>query len=376
MASAPAAPPSSDATAPLVLVVDDEIVFRKSLTLVLSRDGFRVREAGDPREAMRLAMEEPPELILLDLHLGTASGHDVLRWLRSQPGTAHVPVVLMTGQAGPGTFRESMTLGADDFLTKPFTAEEIRRAVRSKLQRQAALNARAKSAASDVGRRLGTLLPHELRTPLHSIIGVAELLRTMPDGSDWQEVREFGGLLGEAGRRLLRLVDNFLLFARLETQKPTHPNEIFPQPARELPILDAVREGARERLRERERESDLVLVGNAVSAVTSEECLRKIMDEIVDNAAKFSLPGQRIRVGVETPTGGGWVVSVEDEGRGMTPEEVASVDAFVQIDRPLQEQQGLGLGLGLAHRLVRLLGGQMSIHSERGRGTRVTLTMS
>jgi len=358
----------------LVLVVDDEVVFRKSLSLVLTRDGFRVKEAADPQEAMRVALEESPDLVLLDLHLGAASGHDVLRWLRSQGKMAHVPVVLMTGQAEPGTFRESMLLGADDFLTKPFTAEEIRRAVRVKLERQAAMAERTQQATADVGRRLGTLLPHELRTPLHSIIGVAELLRTMPDGSDLREVREFGGLLGEAGRRLLRLVDNFLLFSRLETLRPRNADELFPQPSRELSVLDLVRETVQDRLRALERESDLLLVGNAVTMVVSEEGLRKVVDELVDNAAKFSVPGQRIRVGVDSSPSKGVSISVEDEGRGMTPIEVEQVDAFVQIDRPLQEQQGVGLGLSIARRLIHLMGGVMTITSERGRGTRVVFT--
>lgn len=370
-------PVASDSlqTQPLVLVVDDEAVFRKSLSLVLSRDGFKVKEAADSKEAMSVALENPPDLVLLDLHLGAASGYDVLRWLRSQGSTAHVPVVLMTGQAGPGTFRESMHLGADDFLTKPFTADEIRRAVRAKLQRQAAFLERTRNAASEVGHRLGTLLPHELRTPLHSIIGVAELLQTIPDGSDWQEVREFGGLLGEAGRRLLRLVDNFLLFSRFETLRPSHPDELFPQPSRELSILDVVRETAQDRLRALEREADLLLVGNAVTKEMSEEALRKVVDELVDNAAKFSVPGQRIRVAVEPDPAGAVVISVEDEGRGMTALELASVGTFVQVDRPLQEQQGIGLGLSLARRLTELMGGKLEITSERGRGTRVEMRL-
>ena len=106
----------------------------------------------------------------------------------------------------------------------------------------------------------------------------------------------------------------------------------------------------------------------------SEDYLAKIVDELVQNAFKFSDPGKRVSVTL-SGSPNGVVLSVTDQGRGFSTEHITKVGAYMQFDRKIQEQQGLGLGLVIARRLTELHGGTLSIQSERGTITTVAVKL-
>src|SRR5207249_7291176 len=96
--------------------------------------------------------------------------------------------------------------------------------------------------------------------------------------------------------------------------------------------------------------------------------LAKIVDELVQNAFKFSQPGSPVRVVLE-PAPPGSALSIIDRGRGFSQDQVTKIGAYMQFDRKFHEQQGLGLGLAIASRLSELHGGTLSIQSDEQRGT-------
>jgi signal transduction histidine kinase len=109
-------------------------------------------------------------------------------------------------------------------------------------------------------------------------------------------------------------------------------------------------------------------------AAISEEYLTKIVDELVHNAFKFSKAGTKVAVSL-APADSVLTLSVSDKGRGFDTEQVAKVGAYMQFERKMQEQQGLGLGLTIAKRLTELHGGSLAIQSEREVGTTVTVKL-
>src|SRR5581483_522306 len=102
--------------------------------------------------------------------------------------------------------------------------------------------------------------------------------------------------------------------------------------------------------------------------------LKKICEELIGNAFKFSKAGTGIRIRTESREGSVSVI-IEDKGIGMTAAHIAQVSASVQFDHRLHEQQGLGLGLFIASRLLELHDGQLLIESEPGIGTSVRFEM-
>jgi len=102
----------------------------------------------------------------------------------------------------------------------------------------------------------------------------------------------------------------------------------------------------------------------------SQEYLTRVIDELVDNAFKFSKAGTQVVVSVHSSSDG-LSVTIRDSGRGMTLEEVARIGAYMQFNRRLHEQQGTGLGLATAKRLIEIFGGRMELDNSSGQGLTV-----
>ena len=117
-----------------ILIIEDSEEVRCLVNDLLSTHDFHVVEAENGRVGVETAEREMPDLILCDLHMPELDGFGVLRQLRSKPGTASIPFVFLTGMVDQPLLRQSMELGADDLLTKPFTFDELLCAVRSRLR--------------------------------------------------------------------------------------------------------------------------------------------------------------------------------------------------------------------------------------------------
>jgi signal transduction histidine kinase len=181
------------------------------------------------------------------------------------------------------------------------------------------------------------------------------------------EVKEIGEDLRICGDRLHRLIQNFLLYAELESGATQPPMSASLTPIRELTAAIA-RKCARLASREQDLQIDLV---DAVVPIPSPRW-QKIIEELIDNAFRYSVADQPVTVKTSFNEEH-LVVEVRDCGRGMTPEQVNSLGAYMQFDRRIYEQQGTGLGLTLAKRLVEFYGGVMMIDSTPITGTTVYL---
>jgi len=119
-----------------VLLIEDDEAQRFVARFALKKAGHEVREAGDGVQGLRLAREQPPEVIVCDLMMPGVTGYDVLAQLRADPGFATIPVVLLTAMSDRKHMRQGMTAGADDYLTKPYRPEELCDAVAAVLARR------------------------------------------------------------------------------------------------------------------------------------------------------------------------------------------------------------------------------------------------
>jgi DNA-binding response OmpR family regulator len=127
------------ATSPTIqrtlLVVEDDAALRDTIAYNLRREGYHVVTAADGVAALQLALQQPPALVLLDLMLPRLDGLDVCRQLRAKPETAHVPILMLTARGEESDKVVGLELGADDYVTKPFSWNELRARVRALLRR-------------------------------------------------------------------------------------------------------------------------------------------------------------------------------------------------------------------------------------------------
>jgi len=359
-----------------ILVIDDESWLREMIRLALDQRGFDVIEAGDTAEGIATACSQLPDLILCDVNMDKAgAGYTLLAKLREEPSTATIPFILMTGLADAAGMRQGMALGADDYLPKPFKIDELYAAVDARLLKVKTVRAEAERKLSHLRNQISFALPHEMRTPLNGIISNAELLATneeMPLPSS--EIAIMGREISQSGQRLERLIENFLAYAQIELLATDAQGVKELRDAR-LPLSgELARRTAMDIASRMDRSIDLsVDVVNAPLAI-GDEYFKKIVTELVQNAFKYSTAGSpvRVRLGVN---GADAELSVRDAGRGFTQEQIQRIGAYVQLDRKMQDVEGLGLGLAISRKLAELHGGSLSVESGQGIGSTVTVRL-
>jgi two-component system alkaline phosphatase synthesis response regulator PhoP len=118
-----------------ILVVEDEANIRQLLRYNLEKEGFQVQEAGDGLQGIRMAETGKPDLVILDLMLPGASGLDVCRALKRNRATAAMPIIMLTAKAEEIDKVIGLELGADDYITKPFSPRELVARVKAVLRR-------------------------------------------------------------------------------------------------------------------------------------------------------------------------------------------------------------------------------------------------
>uniref|UniRef100_UPI0040474803 response regulator transcription factor n=1 Tax=Yoonia sp. TaxID=2212373 RepID=UPI0040474803 len=117
-----------------VLLIEDEPNIIEAISFILSRDGFTVHTHEDGETAMDKVLALPPDLIILDVMLPGRSGFDILRDLRAEPVTAKIPVMMLTARGQAKDRELALRLGADHFMTKPFSNADVRDHVRSLIE--------------------------------------------------------------------------------------------------------------------------------------------------------------------------------------------------------------------------------------------------
>ena len=342
--------------------------------IALAQQGYDVLEAENGAVGIEKARKELPDLILCDVNMEKVDGYLTLSALRNEPTTAAIPFILMTGLADNAGMRHGMELGADDYLPKPFSIEALYAAVEARLKKAQALRQEAEKKLADLRDNISMMLPHELRTPLNGILAYGEILAAEAGTLPAQEIAEMGQVIHDSGKRLERLIENFLIYAQIELLgADAQKINALRQKQTQFPAK-LIEEHALEQARAANRAEDLLLELEDQPLPISEDYLAKIVDELVQNAFKFSDSGKRVSVTL-SGSPNGVLLSVTDQGRGFSTDHITKVGAYMQFDRKIQEQQGLGLGLVIARRLTELHGGTLSLQSERGAATTVAVRL-
>ncbi len=122
-----------------ILVIEDEAQTREIFARCLQFEGFQVLVAASGTAGVQLAQQHPPDLIVCDIMMPDMDGYQVLSTLHREPATAAIPFIFLTAKVTMADLRQGMALGADDYLTKPCTVEQLLAAISTRLERQAML---------------------------------------------------------------------------------------------------------------------------------------------------------------------------------------------------------------------------------------------
>jgi signal transduction histidine kinase len=356
-----------------ILVIDDEDDYRAMIKVTLKMIGYDVIEASNGLDGLAAARMHHPDLVLCDVKMPEMDGYTLLGRLKEDPACAAIPFIFLTGNLAKSDMRQGMQLGADDYLTKPFTSDELITAIRTRLARKKSLQKYYELQFDDIKTSFVRSLPHEFRTPLHAILGYAQILQE-ESGLAAEEVKEIGAFIDKSGRRLHHLLENMILFGELQFWMNDQKAIATMRRESMTSLREVIRSAAEQEARIQKRADAMdITVKDSVAQISSMHLI-KIMEEVIGNALKFSEPGSKIHIS-STEDDAEIVIVIRDEGRGMSQEQISKVTAFQQFERRLHEQQGAGLGLIIAKTLAELYGGSLTIESTEKIGTTVTIKL-
>lgn len=343
-----------------ILVIEDEPTVRNNIEQILELSEYKPIVAKDGEEGFALAKKHLPDMIICDIMMPKLDGYGVLKALKQEVQTEHIPFIFLTAKAEKSDIRKSMELGADDYLSKPFTPEELLGAIAIRLKK-VVVGRKMKMEMDELRNNITFHLPHELNTPLNGIISAASFMEEFADSVEPDEIREMASHIKTSGERLYRMTKNFLLYAYLETvgKDPEHL-KAFKEKAEKCFVKDIIRASAVKIAKKANREEDLHLDLEDASLAMSQKHICKLIEELTDNALKFSPQKTPVTI-VSRVKDRSFNLDVIDRGRGMSAEQFAKVGAYMQFERKLYEQQGSGLGLAICQTMVKVYGGKLEV---------------
>jgi signal transduction histidine kinase len=351
-----------------ILNVNDTEASRYLVSRILEMAGHRVVEAATGGEALRLAQQLRPDLVVLDVKLPDISGYEVAARLRSNPETASIAVMHTSATFITADKRVlGLDSGADAYLTQPFEPAELIATVKSLLRLRHAeqeMRVRADQLAEADRRKdeFLAMLAHELRNPLAAIMTAIGILERKPS-DDAKEVR-MRSIIHRQTHHLARLVDDLLDVSRITRGKVQLRRERMDLRGvlqQVFTLIRPVSEGRELQLETSLPDSPLWMQADATR-------LEQVFMNLLDNATKYTDAGGTVIVQVfqEGVDGSARaVVRIKDTGIGIPPNKLPAIfDLFSQVDESLERTRGgLGIGLTLVRNLVEMHGGTISASS-------------
>jgi signal transduction histidine kinase len=365
MLLAPSTVHAAQQPASRILFVDDNAENRALIESALDDEGYQVISAESGEEGVRAFEAHAPDCVLLDVRMPGMDGFATCTRLRQLPGGPETPIVFLTALRDVETFDRALSVGADDFLTKPVQPAEL--AVRV----QAALKLRKMSAEirqhyelirrqrDDLMRlqlqkeRLTAFIVHDLKNPVNAMDLHAQVLlrnRELP-GSARESVLH----IREGARTLLRLVLNLLDISKSEEGKLVPHPERVELAALVTQVFDA--------LELRARDASVTLEHSVETAVlsTDPDLLRRVIENLLDNAIRHAPQDSKVSLTCRA-SDGAVEVRVTDAGPGVPSELREKIfEPFVQLENGerVVTRAGRGLGLTFCKLAVEALGGEL-----------------
>ena len=378
MTHAPTAePPLRDAAPATILIVDDEPAQMKALCNTLRDQGYVTTgfvSAGDALNALR---SQRFDLVLTDLSMPEMDGISLLRAAREIDG--ELVGIMMTGHGAVDTAVQAMKAGALDYILKPFKLSNIMPvlsralAVRRLREENAELARRVHErtdqleAANHELEAFSYSIAHDLRTPLRSIDGFANIL--LEDfAPHWPaEAQRLLGTVRERAQHMGRLIDALLRLSRLGRQPLSL--ERVPMTTLARQVLDELRAEQPERRLE-------TMIADLPDAVGDVALLRQVLVNLLSNAFKFTLqrPDAHVDVGFRED-GGERIYHVRDNGAGFDMRFAERLFGVFQRQHRADEFEGTGVGLSIVQRIIRRHGGRVWAEAEVDKGATFFFTL-
>ncbi|GIV81559.1 MAG: hypothetical protein KatS3mg051_0913 [Anaerolineae bacterium] len=283
---------------PTILVVEDDLHLLEGIREILEINGYEVWTAtnGEAGLSELQTHRRPPDLIVSDIMMPRMDGYDFFEAVRAEAAWVHIPFIFLTAKGEREDIKRGKRMGAEDYIVKPFDADELLVAISAKLQRRKQIEQHWQSEVANIKQNILMILNHEFRTPLTYVVAYADMLHRDADELSVDDMRTFLNGINAGAGRLRRLVENFILLVELETGEAA---QTFEWRSTALADYDALLSTVRSKYAELAREKGISLVldidGDLPPVRADPQYLSAAIECLVDNALKFSdKPGSQV----------------------------------------------------------------------------------
>ncbi len=342
-----------------IVLIEDDLQLAENTSLILTLHGFECFVANSSKDGVSLIVEINPDLVVCDIMLDSMDGFDVLKIIRHEKGFINLPFIFLSGLADLTDKRKGMNLGADDFLTKPYSAKDLVETIQARIEISSVKKANAeietRKNAIDVFYQIST---HEYLTPLNGIINFGMLLEEMINQNDLADAGNIVKAIQISGQRMLRVTRKLLLHNRLiNGMNPwgvTHKSKINVA-VLQRSIFDFLKNSTTSQL-------DFKIRGDASYEFPFDrDSFEQMLTELIQNSIQYSNPNFEITsdITLEEDT---LVMKIKNHYRGTYIMTSSMIKPFFQAHHS-KDMNGSGLGLYIIKEWVERQGGSLAVET-------------
>ena len=343
-----------------ILIVEDENDCAELLSYHLRKENYQTVIARNGEEAIDAVQCRTPDAVLLDVMMPELNGWEVCRILRESSKGKSLPIIMLSALSDEEERVKGLSLGADDYVSKPYSMKELLLKIKKHLDRQQTL-ARFKVREEEQDTTMRYMV-HELRNSLTTIGGFSSIALRKDDTNKYMKT------INNAASHAESLLQDTALISRLENGGERLSIELVDAGTVAGEAADFFLDSAKK------RNIEISVRKNTVSFIRGNEtAVRQIMINLISNAVKYSREGGKVLVSLDDADGR-VEFSVKDRGCGISNEEIDRIfDKFYRASGS-EREKGAGLGLYIVRLLTEAMGGEIRVVSTPGRGSTFTVS--
>ena len=346
-----------------ILIVDDQETNLRVLGDMLAHLGYDIVPALDGEQALRRLAARPVDLVLLDVLMPGLDGFEICRRIRAKAEWTGIPIIFLSAADDKTLIVRALESGGVDYVTKPFNSSELLSRVRTHLALKQARD-RLSQLAEDKDELLG-ILAHDLKNHLGGMLMSVQLLNEKARSLNDTRFQRMATNILRATDQMLAFVKEFLANSEVDYGRPMKFQPVYLHDV----AMDVI---ARHQEHATRKEISLQLDQREEGVLVEADraALEQVLDNLVSNALKFSLPGKTVRLVIGQAAGERGECRVIDEGPGFTEQDREQIfRRYRRLSaRPTGGEPSTGLGLSIVKKLMQDMRGDLNLESAPGQG--------
>lgn len=331
---------------------------------------YSIIKAISGKMACQIIEKRLPDLVVTDWDMPGMDGIELIKWLRNNPKTGDIPVIIATGvMTTINDLQTAFEAGAVDYIRKPVDPIELQTRARSMLKLADSMKEiKLLNAAKD---RFFSIIAHDLSGPLNGILGFSDLLISDFDQYSIEKVKEYIGGIYEASRNGYNLLHNLLEWSRSQMSLILYK----PQPTIIKQVVDATLELLNTNIKGKQINIS-TNIDPELCAFADLNMINSVMLNLINNAIKFTYPGGSVTISAKQ-INELIQLTVSDTGVGISEVQKAKLFKIEESSKTqgTNNEWGTGLGLILCKEFIERNGGSIWVESEKGTGSSFIFTL-